>query len=365
MTDKVKNIVVSLLFFIIIFSIFIINVVKEEQTISLTERRELAKFPKITLSNIINGKFFNEFENFSMDQFISREAFRKLKANVEMKFWGKKDFNGIYEYNDVLIKQEYPLNEKSILNITKKMNQVQEKYFDKSNKVYYSIVPDKNYYADDKEYLKLDYNKLQEIMRSKLTNMQYIDIFDCLNLQDFYYTDTHWKQEKTLKVLDKISNNMNFENRMSKDFKEIEILDFKGVYSGQYPLETRKDTLKILTNEIIENAKVYNYDTKKETKVYDLEKVTSNDKYDIYLSGASSILKIENPNAETEKELIVFRDSFASSLVPLFIEGYKTITLVDIRYINLNLLKEFIEFENKDILFLYSTLIINDSYSIK
>ena len=184
---------------------FIINILKEEQDISLSERRELAHFPEITLNNIIKGKFFKDFENFSMDQFINREDFRKLKANVEIKIFGKKDFNGIYKYNDSLIKQEYPLNEKSVLNMTNKINEIRTKYLNDSNNIYYSIVPDKNYYTDEKEYLKMDYSRLEEIMKNNLQNMQYIRIFDCLDLSDYYYTDTHWKQESLLKVLDKIS----------------------------------------------------------------------------------------------------------------------------------------------------------------
>ena len=367
MKDKVKNVIVSLLFLGIIFSFFLINIFKEQQDISLPERRKLAKFPKITLSSIINGKFSDSFENYSMDQFINREYFRKLKANVEMKVLNKKDFNGIYEYNNNLIKQEYPLNEKSVLNLTKKINQITNKYLDESNRLYYSIIPDKNYYTDGQEYLKLDYNKLEKLMQENLEQMNYINIWDCLNLSDYYYTDIHWKQEELLAVADRIATRMNFKKYLKNNYNIIELTNFKGVYAGQFPLENleKQDTIKILTNEEIENAKVYNFDTKKETKVYDLDKLISNDKYDIYLSGASSILTIENENSKSNKELIVFRDSFASSLIPLFIEGYQKITLIDIRYINFNLLEEYVEFRDKDILFLYSISIINNSESIK
>ena len=74
---------------------------------------------------------------------------------------------------------------------------------------------------------------------------------------------------------------------------------------------------------------------------------------------------LENPENDTGKELIVFRDSFASSLIPLLVEGYDKITLVDTRYISPKILNKYIEFNNQDILFLYSTSIINNSYSLK
>ena len=39
--------------------------------------------------------------------------------------------------------------------------------------------------------------------------MEYINILDCLSLEDFYYTDTHWKQENLGKVLDKSQQGYN------------------------------------------------------------------------------------------------------------------------------------------------------------
>ena len=74
---------------------------------------------------------------------------------------------------------------------------------------------------------------------------------------------------------------------------------------------------------------------------------------------------IENPNAESSKELIVFRDSFASPLAPLLASGYKKITLVDIRYLPSPSLQKYIQFQNQDVLFLYSTSVLNHSKTLK
>ena len=63
--------------------------------------------------------------------------------------------------------------------------------------------------------------------------------------------------------------------------------------------------------------------------------------------------------------MIIFRDSFASSLAPLLIPYYQKITLIDLRYININYIAPQIDFQNKDVLFLYSTLIVNNSFILK
>lgn len=77
------------------------------------------------------------------------------------------------------------------------------------------------------------------------------------------------------------------------------------------------------------------------------------------------MLTIENPAYNGTKELIVFRDSYGSSLIPLLVTGYSKITVVDTRYISPKLLNQYIEFKDQDVLFMYSTLIINNSTTLK
>ena len=62
---------------------------------------------------------------------------------------------------------------------------------------------------------------------------------------------------------------------------------------------------------------------------------------------------------------MVFRDSFGSALVPYLVGAYSEITVVDTRYMNPSLLSEYVDFEGCDVLFLYSTLLLNDSYTLK
>ena len=51
--------------------------------------------------------------------------------------------------------------------------------------------------------------------------------------------------------------------------------------------------------------------------------------------------------------------------MPLLAEGYSKITLVDIRYMQSGLLERFLEFEDQDVLFLYSTSVLNHSETLK
>ncbi len=297
-----------------------------------------------------------------MDNFYQRETFRKLKTSVELDVFKKQDVNKIYKYNDFLVEQIYPLDEKSVTNLTNKINYIKDSYLKETNKIYYSIIPDKNYYTDN-NHLKLDYDKMKQIMQNNLKDLQYIDIFQDLGLDSYYYTDSHWKQEKLQNVAKTIAQNMNF--NISENYNEQKITTFKGVYAGQLPINTKEDEIRILINNTIGYANVYNYETKEQGEIYNFKKLNGYDKYDIYLSGATPLIEISNSNNKENKTLIIFRDSYASSLAPLLTEWYSKITLVDTRYISPKILNEYVDFENADILFLYSTLVINSSMALK
>ena len=85
----------------------------------------------------------------------------------------------------------------------------------------------------------------------------------------------------------------------------------------------------------------------------------------MFLGGEVSKLTIENPNAKTDKELVIFRDSYGRSIIPLLIDDYAKITVVDTRYQLPQILLMDVNFENADVLFLYSTIVLNASSEMK
>ena len=121
-----------------------------------------------------------------------------------------------------------------------------------------------------------------------------------------------------------------------------------------------------LTNDVIANATVFDYETGKEITVYAPEKLEGTDDYDYYLWGARALLSIKNPQCDNGKKLLVFRDSFGSSIAPLLLEGYEEIVLVDLRYVTATFIPNFIEVsEFDDVLILYSENILRNSGSLK
>lgn len=339
---------------------------KPADSFSLSERRKLATPPAPNISTIVSGDFSREFDACAPDQFPFRDRFRTLKAVSELGLFARSDNNGIYLSDGHAVKTEYPLNEKSVRNAIKKCNALYETYLcGTSGAIYLSIIPDKAYFLSaGSGHPALDYDKLSDTVRNGMPYAGYIDIFPTLNADDYYKTDSHWKQECLTDTAQLLADSMGIS--ISGNYEQI-LADrpFYGVYYGQSALPLKADAICCLTNSTLHDCRLYNEETKHFSALYDFDKLSGRDMYEVYLSGASAILTISNPHAGQEKELIVFRDSFASSLIPLLAEGYSKITLLDTRYIRPELLGEYVDFTNADILFLYSTTLLNNSYSLK
>ena len=336
--------------------------------ISEAERRKLAQMPRLSVETILNGKFMTDFEDFSLDQFPLRDAFRTLKAGFHYKVLRQGDNNGIYVVHDYAAKLEYPLNETSVDSALGKFNHIYETYLQDSDcEIFVSVVPDKSLYlAWENGYPAMDYGKLFDRVKDRMNWAEYVDLSDVLEAGSYYCTDTHWRQEKITEVAKRLCDAMGTGAFAEGELKPVAVeKPFYGVYYGQAALPMKPESMYCLQNERIDGCTVYNYETGKTTAIYDMEKLESRDLYDIYLSGAAALLTIDNPNAATDRELIVFRDSFGSSMIPLLLHDYIKVTVIDIRYVSPDFLGQIVEFNDQDVLFLYSTLVLNQSSTLK
>lgn len=331
---------------------------------SETERRPLTQMPQISAEGLLSGKFAGDFEKYSLDQFPFREPFRQAKALFHRYILGQRDNNGIYIADGYAAKMEYPLNQKSVSHALGTFEKIYNAYLkDSGSTIFAAVIPDKGYYlAEEKGYLTMDYPELFSAVHQGMPWASHVDLTDCLSIEDYYFTDTHWRQERLLPVAKRLSEVMGLTPPQEGDFSVTAVEQpFYGVYYGQAALPMKPETMYLMESEWLKDCRVYNYEKDSYTPVYDLDRLTGSDLYEVYLSGAQSLLTIENPNAATDRELIVFRDSFGSSLVPLLTRDYAKVTLVDVRYIPVQRLGNYLQFRGQDVLFLYSTLVLNSN----
>ena len=364
---NVKNIITLALLGAFVLGLSGWAAVKPPDALSVSERRPLAQRPEMTAAGVLSGRFMSDYESYAVDQFPLREQFRTLKALTSLYGYGQKDNNGVYLADGYAAKLDYPLKEASLTHAAERFRYLYETLMAGTDThVYFSIIPDKNHFlAEANGYPALDYQALTDALRKQTEFAAYIDLFGTLTADDYYRTDSHWRQENLLTTADTLAAAMGVALPDSRYTEWTLDRPYYGVYYGYAALPMEPDRLTYLTSDLLDACTVYNYETGKTGPIYDLAKGAGKDPYELFLSGSVSLLTIENPNADTDRELVIFRDSFGSSLAPLLVPGYAKVTLADIRYLPSSQMGKYLTFTDQDVLFLYSAPVLNNSETLK
>ena len=361
--EKIKKILVVAVLALTLVGIFAAHIVLPDGDVSDAERRPLAQLPPLTAEGVFSGDYFDELEEYLLDQFPLRESFRRLKANFQYKVLGLKANNGIYQVGDHLSKLDYPFRESQTQLAVDRFNSILAAH-PQIGKAYISLIPDKNYFlAAANGYPAMDYDAL--LAQAEKVDAAYIDIFPLLTVDDYYYTDSHWRQEKIVDVAQALAAAMGTATDGMDAYTAESREDFRGVYHGQSALNLPAETLTVLKSQVTESAVVKSQEHTAAMPVYNWAEFDNTDPYDVYLSGAEALITMENPLQTNGRHLILFRDSFGSSLSPLLLSGYSKVTVVDIRYMSSALLDQYVDFTDADVLFLYCTSLFNSGSALR
>lgn len=362
--DQIRQIATVAVFCGLILLFGVGSLLAPDREYSVYERRKLEQMPVYAEYENL-ASYFSAWETYLTDQFLLRDELRFLKSGFAHTLLGQYDVNGYYSQDGSQAQILYPLNEEYFTDNILLMEEIRQEYFTEAS-VYYGVIPDKSYYMDAP--LGLDYDRIHQLFATNLQARK-LPIGENLSLSDYYGTDIHWKQENLEELYTALGNEMN--PALPKwNFTKESAGSFYGVLYGQAAMPAKKDEMCYLTSPSLKEAKVtllnFGNDGKiseSEVPMYDLEKFRGDDAYDLYLSGENPMIRITNPNASTEKKLILFRDSFGRSLAPLLAEGYSEIILVDLRWVRsiaLPLFGEYLQADaNTDVLFLYSAQVLN------
>ncbi len=375
--DRIKSIIVCAVMAVFMFTFCLLCLFMPKPEFLDSERRPPAALPDTSLESIMkdgaeyNDSFMKKFDdNYAPDNFPFRDAFRSIKGFVVNYVFNHKDKDGIYMVDGYIGEMQETIDQSSIDHAAGKLGAIYDKYLkDKGITPYIAIIPDKSYFLAEKNgYLSMDYDEFIAKVTESMSFAEYIDIFGALTVEDFYKTDTHWRQEQLTDVAQLLVNGMG--GSYDSEFT-VNTLDFPfyGVYSGRVGRPVKPETIYYLTSDFMDGITVYDWETgqPRPMPIYDMNKAVGKDPYDMFLGGEKSLVTIENPGAKTDRELVIFRDSFGRAILPLLMEDYSKITVVDIRYQTADVLLTVggVDLENTDVLFLYSTMILNASSEMK
>ena len=357
---KIRSITVAAVFTVVIGGIFILGRFLEPPEILRSERRLPVKLPPISAVTLASGEFMDKFNNYAADSFPFRDNFRTISAFLNFYVFWQADKQGLY-MDAYGVGEFQRVDADSAGELTRKIKTVAESLGGVN--LYCAYIPDKSIYSN-KKLPGFDNALTGQLIYENLGKVGFsiIDMTDTLSGDSYYKTDLHWNQLMLESVADRLAASMG--GTISLDqYTEEYAGEFEGVYSGQLALPTETDTLGYLSCPTL--SAMYLNERTMELEpgpVYDRDKFYGLDPYDIFLSGAQPLVILENEAATSDKELYLFRDSFSSSLAPLLASCYSKVFLIDLRYIDMPRLSRIVEFKaGSDALFLYSTLVINNS----
>lgn len=350
------SIATAAVFLAVLFGFSLLHLALPDREVSRSERRRLAQLPPLS------SGFSDKLEEYMLDQFPLREQLRTVNSLVRLYGLGQADIHGIYLQGGGAFRMDGPLQEKQVRHAAAVFSAVQEKYFP-SLPAHYVIVPDKNAKAETGRP-RLDTETMRGIVREALPGMTEIDIWDLLSADDYYKTDPHWRQERLLPVAAAICEALGAD--APGTFTEKTLSPFYGAYYGQAALPMAPDTLTYLESADTKAAEVTGPELDGAQPVYRPELLGGTDGYDVFLSGAQAVLTVTSPNVHNGRHLVLFRDSFGSSLAPLLLGSFERITLVDLRYISAARLTDYADLSDAtDVLYLCSTAVWNNGGTLR
>lgn len=312
----------------------------EKQDFSEGENRYLKQFPKFSFQSLREGKYTEGIQDFLTDHFPFRDAFMGLKAETEIAL-GKRQINGVYIGVDDYLIEEYqtPQNTDKIVGQFSKF----AKSIEQADITLLLVPTAVTIYEEKLPALAPAKSQMQtreEIYgRLDTTDILLVDCYDDLMKRKadhslFYKTDHHWTTYGAYAAYEAYCGAKGIIPLPMEQFEITEVSsDFRGtIYSKLNDAKLPKDTITIFENPA--NKLTVFYEDTKETadSLYNYEYLEKKDKYSFFLNNIHPFIEITNEMADSDRELVVIKDSYANCMVPFLVNHYRKVYVFDTRY---------------------------------
>lgn len=354
-------------FCIMILVIPVLYLAIADSDYSPLEKRKLSLFPEPTVESVFSGKFGKEFETYLNDQMPLRTFFVGTNAYYEL-MTGRNGQGGIYNAKDDYL-MVTPVKEGTTFE--KNLKYIGEFVETMDVPSYVCIVPTSGYiYSSELPANHYDYNddiiiEKAEQAFSEYENTEFIELIDDFkSLADteqlYYRTDHHWTSQGAYECYKILGDRMGF---TPTDKASFDIEKYDGFFGTNYSKSalwfTPGETLEIWNNtsrpgDSVEMVITEGGEVSVSDSLFFRKNLETTDQYTAFLDGNHAFVTIKNSSAETDKKLLLLRDSYSHCLAPFLADNYAEIILVDVRYY-LESVSEIVNKENIDeILLLYS-----------
>ncbi|MBQ8994689.1 MAG: hypothetical protein IJ091_02630 [Oscillospiraceae bacterium] len=329
----IKRIPTFVVLFLCLFAMMILSIVLPKQTYSENENKYLASLPDFSLRSFGNSSFETKYSTYLSDQLPGRGTWISAKSVAET-FLLKTENNGIAYGKDGYMfpkfqsydEDTYRDNLESIHDLTQVASSpVRLLVVPSAYTVLTDYVPDSLPCIDEKAALADGI--------SVLNGVQIVDTWSAL--QDaqhdyiYYRTDHHWTTYGAYLAYLEYCEEADLEP-VKVDFSTAgTATGFLGTsYSKCKRVRTIADTISYFPFDA-----TLTFDGKTYPSIYDFTKLTTRDKYAMFLYGNHAESVVESGDGNGKRgSLLIIKDSYADSVIPFLSNNYATITCIDPRY---------------------------------
>ena len=362
---------------------------------SESEKRELAKFPQFSVSELFSGDYFRKIGDWYSDTYPGRETWVGLNTKIKSSYGiSSEEIHGEIVEGDDIPDEYVPLTEAPTESNTENTTDEETtwepyvdenidtqtlgavfvagdrayEYYNFSQSVaisyigtinreaaalqdvadfYVMIIPTSigitlpdNYMStvnssDQKKAIDYIYSGMSE-------DIKQVRIYNTLmeHRKEYIYfnTDHHWTALGAYYAYEQYADASGITKMPLSAYKQVEFDNFLGSFyndTGKLPaLEKNPD--KIIAYVPNENAKLLFTNTKGEQInwpiINDVNSYVSSAKYSTFIAGDNPITEITNPDITNGSSIVVVKESFGNAFVPFIVENYEKIYVIDYRH---------------------------------
>ena len=329
-----------------------------EREYSENENRMLAGKPRVSLSAVLNGKFMQDTESWLTDRFLGRDLLVRARTYLAL-LGGQTERNGVYIGRDrFLFERPAGYDENRMAATLAAVNAAAGKW--KNVRCYMALAP--NACEVLPELLPFAAPAPEQAaqiaaVRKGLPRVTVVDLLPALrNAPDreelYCRTDHHWTTRAAEIAFREIASAMALEG--GDDFVSYPVCnDFQGTLASSAGFFHAADTITVTVPANLTYTVSYVEEKEERSSVFDLSKLAQKNKYEVFFGGNFAQIRMET-DADSDRTLLLVKDSYANCLAPMLLPSFKTVIMVDPRYYRGDLYRLSEREEITDVLWLYN-----------
>ena len=352
---------VFLVFAVVIIVADLCLIFMHGETFSDNENRMLQLFPEVTKQSVFSGRLMTQAENFVADQFFLRDKWIGAKLDMD-KLIGKKESNDVYLGKEgFLIEKAVTPNYEEMDKNLEAINNFASAY---NLNMVMSVVPNAVCIREDllpSGAPSRDQRDDLAYIKSKLgDSITFVDVSETLTAHKteyiYYKSDHHWTSLGAKYAFDELAPSLGITQPVP-GYQIMKVTeDFSGTMASNSGAFNVKDDIDIYVPETAEDFEYvveYGDIQQKSATIYNSDALSSKNKYEVFMGGNYSYVSIKT-TAQSEKNLLLFKDSYANTFIQFLLPYYRNIVIIDPRYYSDDCRKLLDEREITDVLFLYN-----------